>query len=465
MPSKIKLTTTAVDRLRDVGIYWDTQTPGLGVRISDSGRKTYFLKRRVKGGSRRECNVALGRHGDPVLMPDGLVRPFPYGVDDARKDAAPVIAQLLAGIDPVQQRKDADAAATAKATKDASLATTLRQTLTHYLEHRRVQGKPLRPAYKFNLRQETEKHFAEWLDKPVAGITRDMCMTKVTAIETGYPKQVAKIAQYLSQLLNHAREVHATDEGYPILAVNPVSRMKRIKQLHKPKARSTRLPMGKVGAAWAVLRKRAANPVRDLDRTQADWVSVILLTGCREGESAALRWEWFDWQAKTFTIPGDLDIVTDNPRLFVGTKTHVPLTVPMSDVLHDLLKARYDDDKRHPVYVFPAGRSDSDIPYVTTARGPLLAIEQAAGVHVSLHDLRRTAVSVAIECRVDYSLRQRLLNHAPQGVHDDYERDSDPETMRPTMNAIAKFIVDASIVAEAQASGANVINITDRMRA
>ena len=156
---------------------------------------------------------------------------------------------------------------------------------------------------------------------------------------------------------------------------------------------------------------------------------------------------------------------TDHPRLFVGTKKHVPLTVPMGDVLHDLLKARYDDDKRHRVYVFPAGRSDSDILYVTTARGPLLAIEQATGVHVSLHDLRRTVVSVAIECRVDYTLRQRLLNHSSKSVHDDYERDSDPETMRVTMHAIEKFIVDAATVAEAQASGANVISITDRKKA
>lgn len=462
MPSKIKLTTTAVDRLREVGIYWDTQTPGLGVRVSDSGRKTYFLKRRVKGGSRRECNVALGRHGDPVLIPDGSARTFPYGVDDARKDAAPVIAKLLAGIDPVQQRKDAEAAAVAKAEKDKALATTLRETLAMYLER---PNRPLRPAYRFNLKQSIEGNFNDWLDKPVASLTKDMCVTKLQAIESRYPKQIAKITQYLCQLLNYAREHHSTDEGYPILAVNPVVRAKRVTKPQKPKARSNRLPIGKVGAAWAVLRKRAANPVRDLDRTQADWVSVILLTGCREGESAALRWEWFDWQAKTFTIPGDLDIVTDNPRLFVGTKTHVPLTVPMSDVLHDLLKARFEDEKRHPVYVFPAGRSDSEIPYVTTARGPLLAIKHATGVHVSLHDLRRTTVSVAIECRVDYSLRLRLLNHSAKTVHDDYERDNDPETMRPTMNAIAKFLADAAVVAEAQASGANVINITDRRTA
>lgn len=455
MPNKIKLTTTAVERLCDAGIYWDLQTPGLGIRVSDTGRKTYFYKRRVKG-SGKERSVSLGRQGDPVLH-NGIVRSFAFGAEDARAKAAAVMAQLLAGVDPVAEAERKEASEAADAEKAKALATTLRQTLTHYLEHRRVQGKPLRPAYKFNLRQEIEKHFADWLDKPVAGITRDMCMTKVTAIEARYPKQVAKIAQYLSQLLNHAREMHATDDGYPILAVNPVQRMRRIKQLRKPKARSTRLPIGKVGGAWLAVRRRAENPMRELDRTTADWVSTVILTGWREGESAALRWEWIDWEAKTITLPGDLDIQTDDPRLFVGTKTRVTLVSPMSDVLHDLLKARFDDEQRHPIYVFPAGRSDSDIPYVNTARGPLKAIEQATGVHVSLHDLRRTAVSVAIECRVDYALRQRLLNHSSKNVHDDYERDDDPETMRSTMNAIAQFIVDAAKVAEARENNANVI--------
>jgi integrase len=459
MKNRIKLTTTAVDKLRTLDdqtlIYWDTQTPGLGVRVSKSGKKTYFFQRRVKGG--KERSISLGRQGDPVLH-NGTVRSFAFGAEDARAKAAAVLAQLLAGVDPVaeQERKEVEAAARAEQNK--ALATTLRQTLAHYLEHRRVQGKPLRPAYKFNLRLEIEKHFADWLDKPVAGITRDMCMTKITAIEARYPKQVAKIAQYLSQLLNHAREMHATDDGYPILAVNPVQRMRKIKQLRKPKARSTRLPIGKVGVAWLAVRRRAENPVRELDRTTADWVSTVILTGWREGESAALRWEWIDWEAKTITLPGDLDIQTDDPRLFVGTKTRVTLVSPMSDVLHDILKARFDDEHRHPVYVFPAGRSDSDIPYVNTARGPLKTIEQATGVHVSLHDLRRTAVSVAIECRVDYSLRQRLLNHSSKNVHDDYERDDDPETMRPTMNAIAQFIVDAAKVAEARENGGNIIS-------
>jgi|HubBroStandDraft_1064217.scaffolds.fasta_scaffold1751350_2 hypothetical protein len=54
MTNKMKLTTTAVEKPRTAGIYWDTQVPGLGVRVSESGRCTYFIKRRVKGGTSKE---------------------------------------------------------------------------------------------------------------------------------------------------------------------------------------------------------------------------------------------------------------------------------------------------------------------------------------------------------------------------------------------------------------------------
>jgi hypothetical protein len=53
------------------------------VRIADSGMRTYFYQRRVKG-SGVERNVSLGWHGDPVL-------PFIF----ALRRAAAVIRAML----------------------------------------------------------------------------------------------------------------------------------------------------------------------------------------------------------------------------------------------------------------------------------------------------------------------------------------------------------------------------------
>jgi integrase len=465
--NRLKLTTTAVEKLRTAGIYWDTQVPGLGVRVSDSGRCTYFLKKRVKGGTGKERTVSLGRHGDPVLMPNGALRTFPFGTDDARARAAAVQAQMLMGVDPVQKRKDDEAAEVAKAKEDEALSTTLRQVLEKYIHTKTVRNRKLRPRTITDYRDIMDRFCADWLDKPVANINRHLCLEMITEIEARSPAQAHKTQVYLHALLTYAREDHSTDDGYPILAVNPISRMKRVKRMHPPEPRDRRIPLGRVGQVWSALRRAAMKQTevqgpRDRGRTGADWVSTLLLTGMRATECAALEWSWIDWTAKTLTLPGD--VVPEGRGLFFGTKNHATFVYPLSDVLHDLLKARSELPNRHQRFVFPAMSDKLTRPYITSAHGTMAEVVKAAGCKVSPHDLRRTLMSLALTCKVDHSLRMRLLNHKPAGVHDSAYEDKDPETLRPAVNAIANFIIDAAHVAEAQAAGTNIVSLSDRIR-
>ena len=87
------LTKRIVDRLavngKD-GVFWDSELPGFGIRVYPTGRKVYVVQARANGKSRR---VTVGRHGD--------VAP-----DQARKDAAEIIARLKAGLPPVEQEPE-----------------------------------------------------------------------------------------------------------------------------------------------------------------------------------------------------------------------------------------------------------------------------------------------------------------------------------------------------------------------
>ena len=84
------LTKRIVDRLavngKD-GVFWGSELPGFGIRVYPTGRKVYVVHARAKGKSRR---VTVGRHGG--------VAP-----DQARKDAAKIIARLKAGLPPLEQ--------------------------------------------------------------------------------------------------------------------------------------------------------------------------------------------------------------------------------------------------------------------------------------------------------------------------------------------------------------------------
>jgi integrase len=445
MATKIKFTSTAVEKLSAPGIYWDTQEPGLGVRIAFNKQtkrtlKTWFYKRRVKGGVER--NVTLGRHGDPVKLPDGTMRTFAFGADDARSMVAALLADMLKGIDPVQRERDSKAAAVVKAAVDKALGTTLQQVIDDYLAHHRVKGRPLRPRTAADYSEFMGRQFKAWLPQPVVGITRTMCDDRIREIEIKSPVQAHKGRVYLRLFLNHARVMHSTDDGDPVLPINPVSRM--VTKTHAAKPRDRRIPLGKLGAIWSMLRKRCENPRRDLDRTAADWVSLMLLTGWRLTESASLRWSQVDFDARTVTLLGEV------------VKNHNEVILPMSTELHDLLKARKELTTSDAQFVFP-GVGESA--HIVNPRGTMDELSKAAGLHIAVHDLRRTAESVALACHIDYSYRMRLLNHKPAGVHDSaYGNDTNPETLRGPVQQIATFIVDASKVYDAQQAGHNVIS-------
>ena len=82
------LSKRIVDRLavddKDA-VFWDRELPGFGLRVYPSGAKVYVVQTRCVGRSKR---VTVGRHAD--------VSP-----DQARKEAARIIARIKAGEAPI----------------------------------------------------------------------------------------------------------------------------------------------------------------------------------------------------------------------------------------------------------------------------------------------------------------------------------------------------------------------------
>ena len=84
----LTLSKRIVDRLsvedKDT-VFWDRDLPGFGIRVYPSGAKVYVVQTRAFGRSKR---VTVGRHGE--IAPD-----------QARKEAAGIIARVKAGESPV----------------------------------------------------------------------------------------------------------------------------------------------------------------------------------------------------------------------------------------------------------------------------------------------------------------------------------------------------------------------------
>lgn len=439
---------TKAGQLKEHDVLWDTEIKGLGVRYAmKSGTRSYIFQFRVKGQLNSEQTITLGRHNDPLR------------IDHARAKALELKAQMISGVNPIAEAKRKKDEAERQAALDKSLSTTLRAVIADYLENKRTKHGPLRPRSKRDI-QDLEKRLATWLDEPVANITRDMCLAKFTAMSESTPTQANKMARNLRALLNHAREMHATDDGnFPILAVNPVSRMFKLRRPNPEKVSDTRIPLNKVGACWNWLRARAVEARKEDDRTAADWVSFILLTGTRRFESGSLKWSDVDLDARTITLREDV------------VKNHTQLVLPMSDVMHELLTARKSPppvphkvvrrrrSERSPEYVFAT--NGKKCPHIENAQTVVAALSVIAGTHIHLHALRRTFDDIATEVRVDADQRRLLINHKTGDVHARHYANN-TRALTAAVESIAQWIINAAVVAEQVASGANVIPFPNR---
>jgi integrase len=455
--AKAKLTKGAVERFQaragvEQDVLWDTEVKGFGIRLSvRSNVRAYFLQFRVKGTNKQRI-ITIGRHADPWTCELARARALELKVQ--------MLGDGISGVDPVAEAKRKEAERIEHERLQVAQSTTLKQVLDSYLANRK-----LRPRTAQDYRRHCEKNLAAYLNKPVAQFTRNDALAVFTEMSARAPVQANACMSYLRALLHHAREMHATDDGqFPVLAVNPVSRLWKLTEPNEESARETRIPLPKIGACWNWLRKRSADARTETDRTTADFVSCVLLTGCRRNEMGALFWTDIDFEAKTLTLRAEI------------TKTKRKLVLPMSTVLHDLLLARKHapplDERvarrrrvqRASEYVFPSNGRKT--PYIVQAQAVMEALTKIAdcdrdGERLHIHALRRTFDDVGMECRIDGDVRRILLNHVGHDVHST-AYSNNRAFLAAAVEQVAQWVVNQAVVAERVASGTNVVPFPQR---
>jgi integrase len=137
-----------------------------------------------------------------------------------------------------------------------------------------------------------------------------------------------------------------------------------------------------------------------------------------------LKWEWIDLDNRTLTIPAS------------DTKNGHAHSLPLSDFLTELLETRKHTGSD---YVFPGRRKTG---HFAEPKKPILKIREQSGVNFTLHDLRRTFITIAESLNIrDYTLK-RLLNHRSGGdVTDGYIMD-DVDRLREPIQTISNRIIE-----------------------
>jgi integrase len=373
---KVKMNARSVAKLRAKpgrrAEYVDADLPGLVLRITENGARTWVVRYRHRG---RTLRLTLGRAD--VL-----------GLADARDRARDALASVQDGNDPAAIRRAAKHAKTI-----ADLAST-------YIER---HAKPKKRSWKQDERLLRRVILPEWRHRAVTDLTRRDVREFVQAIAERAPIQANRTLALLSKLFNFA-----LDEE--LIQVSPVV---RIPKPGKERRRERVLTEDEIRRFW-----RATDA---LDAPMQAFWRLRLITAQRGGEVVNMRWSDVDLDARWWTIPPEF------------SKNNLAHRVPLNELALTLLtKLR---ERRDAILVAREVRGDSrpaPIVFVLDdARGTRQQREAAATFNLddfTGHDLRRTAASMMTGGGIPRLTVAKLLNHVESGVTAVYDRHSyDPE--------------------------------------
>ncbi len=400
--TKLKVENLPIPTIGQV-FYWDDQDQGFGVKILPTGKRVYVAQGRVGGKSRR---ITIGKHGVVAC-------------DEARKKAKAALAKLGAGVDPVVEKKRAQIA-----------AVTLREVSADYCENRKTKHGKLTAKTIRDIERHIKSNFSDWADKPIVGITTEMCRNRFESISKRSESQANQAFRVLRALINFS-----IDGENP--RANPVTTLSKKKLWNKNEAKSRYIPLDKVGSVWNMLQVRRASPaLLPINQTGADIIIFIMLTGCRWSEAAKLTWDHVNLDAKNWHIP--------NP------KNHNPITLPLPTSALTMLTERPRVEGNDYVFM---GRGKK--PFITDARTTLAGVVKLAGLHLTAHDLRRTFMAIGIKLKIEMWKLKLLINHISKGdvTLDHYTPTIDLQYMHEEIEQIGAWIAEQGRIA----SGANVV--------
>jgi integrase len=391
--------------------YHDQKTPGLQLRVTPSGIKTFSVFRRIGGGQPERAT--LGRY--PTIS-----------IEQARRKAAEINAILALGNSHKEQKQ---------AKKASSI--TLNEVLEEFLASR----KNLSERTRYDYRRIVKTYLWDWADKPIASISKDMVEKRHTQIATGFQipsdkaeggwKKATSEAQAnysmrcLRALINFAAVKYEGKNGISIIQENPVKRLSQTRSWYRIDRRQTVIKTHELPAWFSAvlnLRSDAVNGKADVVR---DYLIFLLLTGLRRNEAAKLKRSDIDLKARSFTV--------------VDTKNKQPHTLPFSDYLFDLVKRRLNELEGE--FVFPGTGAGG---YLVEPKKQLKKVIEASGVSFTLHDLRRTFASIAENLDISAYALKRLLNHKMRNDVTAGYIVSDVERLRAPMQKITDFILSVA---------------------
>ncbi|MCO6433715.1 tyrosine-type recombinase/integrase [Nitrosomonas nitrosa] len=361
-----RITKSYVDRLSTPAtgqaFVRDTELKGFAVRVTSSGAKSFILEKQIDGKVKR---LTLGRY--PELT-----------VEQARKEAHKLLGHIAVGRNPAAEKK-----------QEALQGTTLKKAFDDFVKTR----KNLKERTLYDYRRLMNVVFTDWQDKAMTSISKDMVSKRHNKIGSERGEAYANLAmRFLRALFNFAIAQYEYGNGHSILRENPVMRLTQTRAWYRVDRRQTVIKPHQLTPWYQAVISLKQDPISSQSALVADYLLFLLFTGLRRQEAATLKWSDIDLDDRSFTLK--------------DTKNREPLTLPLTDFVFNLLQSRKAVENSE--YVF-AGEGKAG--YLIEPRRQVQKIIQLSDVSFTLHDLRRTFITIAESIDISAYALKRLVNH------------------------------------------------------
>jgi len=334
--------------------YWDKNLSGFGLRVTETGHKTWVLAYRREGRLRW---YTIGTYP-------------PLSLADARELAKDKLADAQKGKDPAGEKQELREAETFKVLAD------------RYLSEWAARHKKESSARE-DKRNIERSLLPEWGNRRANQVARRDVIALVDGIAArGAAIHANRILALISKIFNFAI-------GKEVVEANPAH---LVPKPGKERRRDRVLSHNEIRAIW-----RSVEPE---SREAAALIRILLLSGQRRGEVRGMRWSEIDLEQGWWTIPAE------------RTKNKLTHRVPVLGEVRRILEALSQARGGKTDFVFP-GRS-GNAPMASPQK--LLArIIKRCGVKFRVHDMRRTVGTGLAGLGVDRTVLKKVLNHSEKG--------------------------------------------------
>ena len=366
----------------------DTDVPGFGVRVSETGQRTFVLIARYPGSS-NPTRRGLGEY--PALS-----------LEQARERARDWRELIRKGIDP-------------KAEVERLRREELRKQQTTFgavaEDYIALRVKAQRRVVETE-REIRKELIAPWGSRPITAITRSDVVALVDAITRRPAPYTAHI------VLGHARSLFnwAINRGAYGLEASPCDRVKPTALIGAKEPRQRVLTDAELASLW--------KSSETLGYPFGPIFHLLLLTGARKSELAEARWSEFDLAKKIWTVP---------PERFKSNASHL---IPLSDAAVAIIESLPRTGNDH---LFTGRKGMVHNFYIPKERLDALMGPMPAWF---IHDIRRTVRTRLASLRISDLVAEMVIGHGRKGIQRVYDQHTYEAEMREALELWAGRLRD-----------------------